>query len=383
MEKTFRKVKYKTLSPLHIGDGNALGPLEYFVHNGRVCFYGLDDLRRLFDREQMEDFINYAVSEESPSLVGFFKTYANAEQILRVASGRASYSFRIWGGETPGKVWTFIKCRNQPYIPGSEIKGSLRTAILRKINLHDSLSGNIVKEISALKQKFSRNPERRELTRELDRLEEGISGRALRLSQRNDAKFDLMKFILVSDAYSKTVEPVVANIEIKNSSRPRGEFHEIIPQGTEFQSEIGFIRGRQFDEFAGRFKADDGKKSFFSKLEHILRACYEMSNGILEEELRFYRRLKVNSAINQLEEIKKANDESSPVIRVGKHQGFMSITLAELIKKLGEGVYGNYVELLRSTGKRIYPDNFPKTRKVLINPAKEELTLGWIKIEVE
>ncbi|MER3447217.1 MAG: hypothetical protein C4291_10405 [Candidatus Dadabacteria bacterium] len=109
-----------------------------------------------------------------------------------------------------------------------------------------------------------------------------------------------------------------------------------------------------------------------------------MSEKVIEEELNFYRRLKVDSAINQLEEIKRANNESSPVIRIGKHQGFMSITLAELVKKLREETYRDYVELLKSTGKRIYTNNFPKTRKVIINPAtKEELTLGWIKIEAE
>ena len=384
MQKTFRKVKYTTLSPLHIGDGNILSNLEYFSYNGEIHLYNFEDLKRFLTRDQFEDFINYAISNESPSLLGFFRTYSNAEQILKVASGKAFYSLHFWGGETPSKIWTFIKSRNQPYIPGTEIKGAVRTATLRKLILDGSSGSFISKGINDIKNRFSSgNIDKRGVRKELEKLEERISARAFRLTQRNDAKFDFMKFILISDACSKNVERLVANIQTKNSSRPIGDFHEIVPNNAVFQGEIGIIKGKQFEEFVNRFQADDQRKSFFSNLEPIFKACYEMSREVIEEELKFYLRLKVTSAINQLEEIKKANSESSPVIRIGKHQGFMSITLAGLIKKLGDETYGNYVELLKIIGRRIYPNNFPKTRKVLANLAKEELTLGWIKIEVE
>jgi CRISPR-associated protein Csm5 len=382
VQKTFRKVKYITLSPLHIGDGNILSKLEYFPYKGKIHLYNSEDLKRFLTREQFEDFIKYATSNESPSLLGFFRTYSNTEQILKVASGKAPFSLSFWGSDEPSKIWTFIKSRNQPYIPGTEIKGALRTAILRKLILDGSSGSFISKEIKNIKNSFSSN--KKEVRKELEKLEERISARAFRLNQRNDAKFDFMKFILISDAYSKNIKRLVANIQTKNTSRPIGDFHEIVPNNVEFQGEMGIVKEKQFEEFVNRFGADSQKKSFFSNLETIFTACYEMSKEVIEEEMKFYRRLKVDSAINQLEEIQKANSKNSPVIRIGKHQGFMSITLVELIKKLGKETYRDYVELLKSTGKRIDTNNFPKTRKVLINPAtKEELTLGWIKIEVE
>lgn len=384
MGKVFRKVRYKILSPLHIGDGNILSNLEYFLYNGKIYLYNSEDLQRFLTREQFEDFINYAINNESPSLLGFFRTYSNTEQILKVASGKTSHSFRFWGSEIPSRIWMFIKSRNQPYIPGTEIKGALRTAILRRLILDGSSGSFISNEIRDIKNKYGGNIDKKEVRKELEKLEERISTRAFRLNRRNDAKFDFMKFILISDAYSKNIERVVANIQTKNSSRPIGDFHEIVPNNVEFQGEIGIVKEKQFEEFVTRFGADSKKKSFFSNLETILTACYEMSKEVIEEEMKFYRRLKVNSAIKQLEEIQKSNSKNSPVIRIGKHQGFMSITLAELVKKLGEETYRDYAELLKSTGKRIYASDFPKTRKVLVNPAtKEELTLGWVKIEVE
>jgi len=53
-----------------------------------------------------------------------------------------------------------------------------------------------------------------------------------------------MKFIFVSDAYPKKVERLVMNIQTKNTSRPIGDFHEIVPNNTEFQGEIGIIKGK-------------------------------------------------------------------------------------------------------------------------------------------
>lgn len=379
MQRTFRKVKYKTLSPIHIGDGNTLSNLEYFPYNRKIHLFGSEQLKRLLTKEQLEDFIRYVTNSESPSLLGFFRTYTNTE-ILKIASKRASFSLPLWGSEIPQKIWTLIKSRNQPYIPGTEIKGALRTAILRKLILDSSLTSFVSNEINNIKRKSLGN--RKKVREELNKLEEKISQKVLRL--RKDAKFDFLKFILVSDAHSKNAERIIAKIQIKNSSRTTGEFHEIISSNTEFQGEIGIIQGTQFEDFANHFGADIQKKSFFSNLDKILKACYEMSKEIIEEELDFYKRLKVYSAINQLENIKKTNSESAPVIRIGKHQGFISITLAKLIKHLGDETYRNYIELLKATGRRINIGNFPKTRKIVINPAtKEELTLGWIKIEVE
>jgi CRISPR-associated protein Csm5 len=385
LEKVFRKVRYKTLSPLHIGDGSTSSSLEYFPYGGKIHLYSSEDLKSFLTGEQFEDFIKYAINNESPSLLGFFRTYSNTEQILKVASGKASHSFRFWGSEIPSRIWMFTKSRNQPYIPGTEIKGALRTAVLRKLIFDGSSRSLISNGIKDIKNRFSSgNIDRKGVRKELEKLEERISARVFRLTHRNDAKFDFMKFILISDAYSKDVERLVANIQTKNTSRPIGDFHEIVPNNVEFQGGIGIVKGKQFEEFVNRFQADSQRRSFFSNIEHIFTACYEMSKEVIEEEMKFYRRLKVNSAINQLEEIKKSNSKSSPVIRIGKHQGFMSITLAELVKKLGEETYKDYVELLKSTGRRIYTNDFPKTRKVLVNTAtKEELTLGWIKIEVE
>lgn len=373
MSSNFRKVKYTTLSPLHIGDGNTLGSFEYFVHNGKIYFYKSEDLKRIFDQNQMDEFINYAINEQSPSFSGFFKDFENQKEIFSMLAGRSSYSLNFWGNETPSKVWTFIKSRNKPYIPGSEIKGAIRTAVLRKLISTNHEMDILRKALSELKFKRKEN----------------ISTEILRIRQQRgdrpvwDAKFDFMKFLFVSDISVEEVKPFVAKVENKNTSKS-GDYHEIIPQNTEFQGEIQVSNGRQFQEFTRRYQADNERKTLFTGFERILEACFEMTNAILDEEIAFYSEPKLNmSVVNQLKQIREANTEHSPVIRIGKHQGFMSLTLATLVKKLGDRIFREYAESLISLNKKIYPNNFPKTRKVLVNSAKEELTLGWVKIEVE
>lgn len=371
----FRKVKYTTLSPLHIGDGNTLGPLEYFVHQGRIYFYKSEDLNRILTKNQMEDFINYAITEESPNLFDFFKTYkdTDTEKILEWASKKTPYSLGFLGSGTPERVWSFIKSRNKPYIPGSEIKGAIRTAVVRKLLSYED-------EIDKFRSSISRYDARSK---------EEFSTRTLRIPQQRgdrtiwDAKFDFMKFLFVLDADIGEVKPFVAKVENKNTSKS-GDYHEIIPERTEFQGEVQIANGNQFHTFVEKYRADGLRKSLFTGLAQILEACYDMTNAILDEESAFFSKSKTFSVQKQLEDIKKQNTKNSPVIRIGKHQGFMSLTLATLVKKLGDGVFRKYAESLSLRNRTIHPNNFPKTRKVLVNPAtKEELSLGWVKIEVE
>ncbi|MER3447218.1 MAG: hypothetical protein C4291_10410 [Candidatus Dadabacteria bacterium] len=69
-------------------------------------------------------------------------------------------------------------------IPGTEIKGALRTAILRKLILDGSSGSFISSKIKDIKNKLSRNIDKKEVRKELKKLEEEISARAFRLPQK-------------------------------------------------------------------------------------------------------------------------------------------------------------------------------------------------------
>jgi CRISPR/Cas system CSM-associated protein Csm5 (group 7 of RAMP superfamily) len=90
----------------------------------------------------------------------------------------------------------------------------------------------------------------------------------------------------------------------------------------------------------------------------------------------------MDDTVSQLEEIGEQNSEDSPVIRIGKHQGFISITLYSVIDKLDTSVREQYLRLLQTVNRRIHANNFPKTRKVITRSSCAELTAGWVKIGI-
>ena len=435
MEKVFRNVRYRTLSPLHIGDGGILSNFEYIVHNGRAYFFEPKDLRKILPGKDFDQFINYTLSEDYPSLGSFLEKYGGKER-LKAVSQMASYSRRYEVSGMPRRIWSFIKSRNKPYIPGSEVKGAIRTALVREVILKTpSLREFLLEEIRKLgvdyknllllvkdknlrfnqwvtASEFAGIPHKeikllfgnREGEKIIDRadregkypnrrwikdrfamrlgsIEDKISNRTLRTFKENDAKFDIMKFIFVSDAYSDIDGTFIGNVLVKNSSQRINEAHEIVPQDTSFLGGIAVDKTERAKKFFSLLNVDEERKSLFENLSLVLNTCYNITKDLIEEEIRVFKELKINSVVNQLEAIARDNKKDSPVIRIGKHQGFLSLTLAPLIKNSDQNLYKNvYVHLTRNTS---YSAQYPKTKKLLVGLDKQELTLGWLKIEVE
>jgi CRISPR-associated protein Csm5 len=129
---TVFNMKLQTLSPVHIGDGGELRHMfDYVVHENKT--YRLDEDAILLAKENLV----------RPGRDGHYPTpgsllsetdYAN-DQYFRYAMRGAARS-----GKTDARVKSFIKdVYDRPYIPGSSLKGALRTALawtgLGEINL--------------------------------------------------------------------------------------------------------------------------------------------------------------------------------------------------------------------------------------------------------
>jgi len=123
------KLKLKTLTPIHIGTGKELSPLEFF-NNFRINY---DKLFDLIAEEKKDDFFNWIDQKNYASfsvkdIQEKFGIKAN-EIISKCGLYRFNQSFQ-------DKVREGIKdSSNRLFIPGSSIKGSLRTALLYKVLL--------------------------------------------------------------------------------------------------------------------------------------------------------------------------------------------------------------------------------------------------------
>ncbi|MCD6474474.1 MAG: type III-A CRISPR-associated RAMP protein Csm5 [Thermoplasmata archaeon] len=118
------KYKIETLSPIHIGSGEKISPMEYVMDN-KFNRIDMDELFR--DKEfNVNGFI------EDTRLNSFYL----GDKYGNIAKRHVMYSLDISKDaldhimSKKSEILEFIKTGGKPYIPGSSIKGAIRTAIM-------------------------------------------------------------------------------------------------------------------------------------------------------------------------------------------------------------------------------------------------------------
>jgi len=155
------KVTIRTLSPLHIGSGEEISPLEYLMDRG--MFYRLDMDGLFADPEFQRMKEQFISSSGSQRYVG---SLLPRDVLARHVLYRISIAPNA-SGVNPINVKACIKSMGRIYIPGSSIKGSILSAVMEKVlyqkrvqSLSDfeSLLSTVIGEMTAMKDKgrFSR-----------------------------------------------------------------------------------------------------------------------------------------------------------------------------------------------------------------------------------
>ena len=124
------KLKIRVLTPVHIGSGEEMTPLEYFIDRERGFFHRLN-MNSLFQDEKFRPFMNTFINEAARR--------RNIGEIVRDHSllrRHILYSLPISAEArqplltNPANVKTYIKSAGRAFIPGSSLKGSILSAIL-------------------------------------------------------------------------------------------------------------------------------------------------------------------------------------------------------------------------------------------------------------
>ncbi len=107
-------------------------------------------------------------------------------------------------------------------------------------------------------------------------------------------------------------------------------------------------------------------------IEFLHENAIAFYNFLLEEEYNFFQRHKVGTAIMNLRNLEGMRKNGDFLLRIGKHQGFLGITIMLILKKASPGLY-----------KRAYKSIVPiaryevnKARKV----TQEGRILGWCRL---
>ncbi len=127
------EMSLKVLSPLHIGNGRELTPLD--IYPGGGILHVLDTERLVGDLISMGvnfgEILHLLKSPPGDSYV--WKGYIDGLGLNPLDYSK--YSLRVHGeiGKRSMTIREFMKMNGKPYIPGSSVKGAIRTAVLYKV----------------------------------------------------------------------------------------------------------------------------------------------------------------------------------------------------------------------------------------------------------
>lgn len=389
------KLKLHTISPIHIGTGNSLEPFEYIIDGD--TYYRLNQNKAFslaLERhpnfpEEFENWIertdrklkksnnNHEQAEirEKFNFKYFceavLQDYELSELILE--KGYAYKCSLPYGSQGKKQINELIKDHdNTPYIPGTSIKGAIRTILAWRTfsNLSDEKKKEVLLKVQ------NSNDFQRGRGRDLDTpLEEElfICGNKKRSRDRSgvdfsDIKFDILKFIQISDAFPQKSEMAVypSNLYLTDKA-PQTQTPAL--EAVELNSVFEFEIKVNESEVRKIYEASLSPNSniwinFDKKFKNIFEFYpHETEAGKLEEKIvesikyavsDFYKaqikreakwianfrkdilvqkRMRTNADIESIKEFYEAYEEIPRMFKIGWASGFNNTTIFDTLEK--------------------------------------------------
>lgn len=256
------------------------------------------------------------------------------------------------------EIYEFIKSGGRIYIPGSSIKGAMRTAILYYAIKNNKEIFDFVKDY--LLRLSIKGGDRRKAD---DKIEEKFFGKTTH---------DFMKSLIISD--SNLLPPSclklqlvkVLSVNVANELTPKLELlAETVRIGTKFEISM------KINDFY--FEAEElgfiNKKEFVDNLPQILK---EYSKELIDYEIKFFKKYGLEEIAAFYENLKS---KDGILLRISWGSGWHTMSIARLFQE-----EPFFMELRKkfNLGKKGV-EIFPKSRKVVFDD--KIYPLGWIKLE--
>lgn len=388
-------IRLETLTPIHIGSGKAWMPdyeFLFFQTEGKLALIDESKVLNIGVKEPdivlLEQWISQWVSaiEKEEKLLPLLETRNPglkpediAQRVIEVI-GQGPQKSEL-------KEQLHLGTPLRPCIPGSSLKGSIRTALLNQL-INDQ-------------PEFARNPERLKSGRRKQFNDSqvianyfGRKDREFHGEYRLDANRDFMRLIRVADTYLDT-NTECHQLEIINEYRDGwGKKHketsyiECIPAHAKGRTSIQIPKKLLKVIQNGRYKKTEmiRKNEHYLNIKPIFSLVNKLTAKLLGEEISFWEEEENPTVIGQyldvLSEIKGQLDnlsEEECIIRVGAASGWAFMTGAWPKREdlLDDDTWEG---LRRTIQRRNYPNYVPapKTRKLLAGG----MPLGFLKLNL-
>jgi CRISPR-associated protein Csm5 len=385
-------LKYTPLSPIHIGADESYEPGNYVIDDEAGALYSFDSQAALAglsenDRQQLLAIVNGKPDDTMLTKVQAFfhnhreKLLAFARPPVPTASGiKSLYEKRI--GKTAQHEGKGRRVINKleiertfynpsdasPLLPGSSIKGAIRTALLDKV--------------SDGKDRHERNQQLQQ------RLFEGqFHTDPMRLISVGDAAWQGnpdKPACQVQFAVNRKRKPVMKNGRLVQSQAEASNLYQLLEcvMPNHYQ---GFVGGLTLHNT--RSIAQDNRKlpqqRFHWPVKAIAEACNAFYMGLFWQEMNAMkeRRYLKTDWLNQIEQLmengllKRLNDGEAFLLRVGRHSGAEALTLDGIrsIMIKGKGGEKNW-------------EKQPRTWWLAADDIADKqalLPFGWLLVEID
>lgn len=364
-------VKIETLSYIHVGEGLSLQNNCDFIVDGDALFIiNPEALGRIIgtDKLTIDKWIAAIENKDIKSFLDFFTHGKDKEDY----SSRTIDNFA--GNIKPDS--TLATCmhdgRGFPYIPGSSIKGAIRTAVTA-ILMEKELENKKFLPFDEAKHKLNK---------------------LFNNNDRNNPQFDVFRFITVGDAFFESGSEVAIRLVLLNQRGGDNLLDKAkAPQVAEvidtkcFSSFIININKEKYNTVAQRANITQLPEEI-SSISSLFKCINNYTKKMIDDEIDYWNdfvneesKVGAENYIENMVEIKdiveQCREGKECVIRLGQGIGWRFITGA-WAEKL-ENFYQDYVPKIRYNYRHYEAYDFPKSRRI----DDESYLLGFVKLTID
>jgi CRISPR-associated protein Csm5 len=373
------KYELKTITPIHIGTGERLSQIDGFYDNGRWHRIDIDAVLAASPESELNR-LTIAMGQR-----GFqWQKYLPTDQPF------ARYVLPCPEEPQETEIREAIKnAFSRPMIPGSSIKGAIRTALLWDLISGDNQEAQEAFEYSVndLKAQLRQKPNRSWAGQ---RIERRVLGK--------DPNHDLMRAVQVSDTAPIAVEALEMGVAWTVTLNREDQLVQKREGNREYKTFVEQIQAGQTLEFSIKIdksllrQREKRELGYSERQERVLcddlaGVCNWVAEGLAKDESNFFGAYYLDEIASfydtLLERIENLPDGAF-ILPVGWGTGYRAKTVIELLTEGENDLMMNlrqHYRLGESRSRRdYYHDEFPKTRRVLYHGQRPKSPLGWVQI---
>lgn len=387
------------LSPVHIGTGEDYEPTNYVMEDGALFAFDSDIASRVLTGKQRKDLLDMVskptrrAEDMIKQVQDFFyhnrKLLAAAStHFLPVSSGvfnlyqnRVGQSANREGGgksvinKLEIQRTFFNPYSQQPVIPGSSIKGAIRTALLDAVNDGKGLSGDV--------RQAKPNQRNQALQKEL--FKGSFATDPMRLVSLGDANYQTTTLFgsEIRFAVDRKKKEVIKDGKVVQSQAEAQNLYQLLEclPPLRYRSFNSTLNVQDLQGMAGKGTPD---KTLRWTVKDIAAACNNFYYPRFKAEMKVLQERrylhpdweKLLDGILSSSAFQKMKAGKAFLLRVGRHSGAESVTL--------EGVRS--IKILQGKGQQPKYESEAKTVWLAANTEKDRsamLPFGWVLVELD